>query len=685
MRFISENDRTRQLLQEWAGESQLVTANFFFWNAGKDKMQKSKLGLMQGLLYQIVDQSEDIDLDRVSGHRRTDDDFDWKRPWTRKELSQALKSLVENLTLKRRFCFFVDGLDEYESDGLEEGTHADLVEYVETLAQCASVKVCVSSRPWNTFENAFAGIGRFKISMQELTAADMRTFVQARLAADSRFAALPAEEQLAELVVIIQKRAAGVFLWVVLAVNDIRRGLSEGDDLETLQRRLEHLPQELDAFLERIFRSIEPVYQQLAARVLLMVSHFRISVLELSYLEELAQNPDLALSAPINACASTEVSVRLERAKRSINKWCKGLVEVFEAEPDNTRVGFSHRTIADYIRSREESGEISRLAGSTFSTRLTNCSLALFLAKSLPDEPRNIQQRAENFLLGARDAAMQSDARCMPLLEELDRVCSIRLAHGHDAHWSNEVLQGDIISPRAPTGYSLVALLAHYRLEVSALRVLDKDRDKHTKQQLHFALTASLGIATPRSRAGKMMSGVVTRVLSELVKNLLLDNPSLDVNEQLLLLWDRPCSVWQALLIALIGSELSIASGAPHLREDTLSAADLFLSSGADPDVEVFFGPDERSQSFQNALATREQDMAKTVFSRERPNLYRELRLLLERASQAKMANVVDSTVDAGFNTATWARRPRPPSMSEPSENDSKRPKVAYEPVRDPG
>jgi hypothetical protein len=53
MKYLSENQHTFTSLKSWAGTTQLYTASYYFWNQGND-MQKSRTGLMQSLLYQVL-------------------------------------------------------------------------------------------------------------------------------------------------------------------------------------------------------------------------------------------------------------------------------------------------------------------------------------------------------------------------------------------------------------------------------------------------------------------------------------------------------------------------------------------------------------------------------------------------------------------------------------------------------
>ena len=59
MSYISEHPQTMETLQVWSGNEKVVTPSFFFWNPGSE-MQKSSLGLLRSLLYQIVQEYPDL-------------------------------------------------------------------------------------------------------------------------------------------------------------------------------------------------------------------------------------------------------------------------------------------------------------------------------------------------------------------------------------------------------------------------------------------------------------------------------------------------------------------------------------------------------------------------------------------------------------------------------------------------
>jgi len=60
--------------------------------------------------------------------------------------SRVQKSLSNK---SQRFFFFIDGLDEFD------GNCTELVDFVLEHSARSNVKMCVASRPWLEFEDAF--------------------------------------------------------------------------------------------------------------------------------------------------------------------------------------------------------------------------------------------------------------------------------------------------------------------------------------------------------------------------------------------------------------------------------------------------------------------------------------------------------------------------------------------------
>lgn len=121
MKTAVDHPKTQAALKQWAGSVKLCQANHFFWNQGFP-MQKSRTGLLQALCYQILRQIPTL-IPMIDSDHLTHEE------WSLKELEALFDRIMVETdpttgSLPTRFCFFIDGLDEYEG---EEGDIADLV------------------------------------------------------------------------------------------------------------------------------------------------------------------------------------------------------------------------------------------------------------------------------------------------------------------------------------------------------------------------------------------------------------------------------------------------------------------------------------------------------------------------------------------------------------------------------
>lgn len=180
MRYIYDHSTTTQLLSSWSGSKTLEVVSFFFWNSGTAE-QKSQQGLIQGLLNELL--SRHLDLISVVFPE------EWKRLKNQDLSNQALTEFKPTLYgLKKAFeillsrtdlktCLFIDGLDEYEGD--RDGSYADITYFFLELAARSNVKICISSRPWPIFEEAFHSSPSLRV--QDLTHDDIVLYINSKL------------------------------------------------------------------------------------------------------------------------------------------------------------------------------------------------------------------------------------------------------------------------------------------------------------------------------------------------------------------------------------------------------------------------------------------------------------------------------------------------------------------------
>ena len=80
-------------------------------------------------------------------------------------LLEAFKLLVLEITKSKRMFLLIDGLDEFKGDHSEQ---LMLVEFLYNLLSLTpNIKMCVSSREWNVFADAFNA--RPSLRLEDLT------------------------------------------------------------------------------------------------------------------------------------------------------------------------------------------------------------------------------------------------------------------------------------------------------------------------------------------------------------------------------------------------------------------------------------------------------------------------------------------------------------------------------------
>lgn len=371
MKFLDGHEKTRSALRYWAGSKTLVTASFFFWNLGVD-MQKSQEGLLQTLLYHVLRQVPSL-IRIVCPVHWNNDGFE-QPEWTRREILKTLHELRKQTFDTTRFCFFIDGLDEYE------GAHGDVIELINSFTSAEDIKIVISSRPWDVFEDAYGRNSGQSLRLQDLTRNDIACFVRDNLEKDQNFRQLKLKDRRYEdFVQEIVERASGVFLWVFLVVRSLRRGFSNADTVSELQERLRVLPTELEVYFGHMMSTVEKVYHKQAARLLLICFHApkALTVMTASKFDEEDISFGLATkSQPLDAYGYTQ---RVEIASRRIKARCTDLLEV-----RGNRVNFLHRTVYEFLDLPDTRRVLYNRAGNNFDTDNYFCNAMLYQIKTLP-------------------------------------------------------------------------------------------------------------------------------------------------------------------------------------------------------------------------------------------------------------------------------------------------------------
>jgi hypothetical protein len=188
--------------------------------------------------------------------------------------------------------------------------------------------------------------------MQDFTLPDMIKYASTNFEENQGFKELENEHPAfsKRLVKEIAEKASGVFLWVVLVVKSLLLGLTNGDEIEDLQKRLDDLPSDLEDLFQKIFDDIEPSYRLQASKLLQLFRAFfhPPTILSLAF----AEYPDIedALEYPVKELTNQEMISKIERTRRRLNSRCRGLLEVpYHNFNEDSRVSYLHRTVKDFV------------------------------------------------------------------------------------------------------------------------------------------------------------------------------------------------------------------------------------------------------------------------------------------------------------------------------------------------
>ncbi|KAJ4312865.1 hypothetical protein N0V84_009719 [Fusarium piperis] len=465
MKFITSHDSTRSKLQIWGAGKRVITASHFFWNAG-NSMQKSLTGLFRTILYQVLKACPElIEIVCASRWEPSSDPSVPTEPWDEAELVSAFKTLSCQKSLTLKFCFFIDGLDEFTAGGHRyTGTFEELLDPLRALASSDSIKICVSSRPWDAFEKEFSK-SKWKIQLEDLTREDIRRYVKEELGADSRFQALSRTDgRCGQIPDIIVKRAQGVFLWVYLVVNSLKQGLFNDDDYSDLQQRLDELPDDLQRYFEHMLQSIEAIYWDKTTRIFRAVvcAEQSLPLLGFGFLDQEMDNPGYAITMQTRPLSEVERDEACQRLKTRLNARCRDLLyvtnNVGETGVFRYQVDFLHRTVRDFFLDTGVLDDIMQQRPTkSFDPHLSLCKIMLGLSKIMATDKLNSQvynhlfTLADSLMYYARNVEetharvyeeeehcenQESVTELFDILDELDRLNSERLGH-LGLHWTN--------------------------------------------------------------------------------------------------------------------------------------------------------------------------------------------------------------------------------------------------------
>jgi hypothetical protein len=594
MKFLFEHEQTRVHLDSWAHGNVTMAASFF-WSAGSE-LEKSHIGLLRALLYQILDQHPE--LMQVMFPER------WKavprastqqKPWTEHELLTALKLLSQAPASNLRLFFLIDGLDEFSGD------HQDLIESLQELNNSPAIKIFVSSRPWVVFESAYGSNVHCSMELHELTVRDIDIYIATRLESLRHDGILTGDE-LKELGNEVRIRAEGVFLWVTLAIKDLRRGIGKRDSMFVLQTRLANYPSELHDFYQHILDNIDPVYRTFTGRLLLtMVSSVNSAdVVYLHLWMNYRFDSDAVHDTQWCPKSGPELHRLLDQGEFCARNWVGDLIGPILTymscrSPDScdctvdkflraTRPYFSHQTVYQFVQQKADDGTLAQMAGPGFDPLLADLYLTLGFSKyckNIEAFARSIDlilledSHPEGFGIGNTNAPFVEPIVQIALA--FDRIGQQITRPLHWTHWTINELHDNV--PRSPLDCQHSTLMSYMLIRAAKSKVLvgmllELQSHSITAGQRRFLLESALipGLYIDQERGDYHWP---QKIVTELVKTLT------DVNEPLRRVkCSLDYSTWQIFLLWLHDEIYWTESDE---TVDFIELIQAFVSHGADP------------------------------------------------------------------------------------------------------
>lgn len=320
MRYIHDQERK--------ASNQRAIISFFFNGRSKEDLARSTEGMYRSLLHQLYDTFSAL---KTAANQR----YPTENPhtWTLGVLEDMFREAILNLAADEDVVCYIDALDECATDQVRSA-----IACFETLTQSATIQqtpflICFASRyyPQITMHTHVES----KLDTQNQHLQDIAEYINNRLI-------LPAPMK-GELHEEIEKRCSGIFLWVVLVVDMVRKSFDEGATRRQLHNLLTALPGELEALFASIAQNADAGFA-IALRWVLFSNR------PLSYPKELYFAIRCGLRDLTSAYWNKD-EVTLDMMHKYVLHVSRGLVERAPQKHDDDAAQLVHESVKEYLLS----------------------------------------------------------------------------------------------------------------------------------------------------------------------------------------------------------------------------------------------------------------------------------------------------------------------------------------------
>ncbi|KAJ5508980.1 hypothetical protein N7527_011123 [Penicillium freii] len=348
-----------------------IVLSFFFYSSGTE-LQSSALGFFRSLLLQLLDQDEYSRPEFMKICRK------YCKPreklqlkWQQVELEAHFQKLVIDCSTRRKILIFVDALDECNDKDRDR-----LISFIHGLrgqikSRLNRPGICVTCRPYPDGQIK----ADFQVRLEEENQDDIESFVEHELRLSDE-----SVTDIEELKRTLLSKADGLFLWLVLIIQQIHHMSGKGLSLRRIKSELLECPQELDKLYEGLLGNIQDD-ELLEACTLFQWVCFAIRPLSL---DELRIAMTVHLSGSKGSLREYEdgdnpqlIPSEAKMRKRMIHL-SRGLVDMGSAKLGDGKaiVGFHHDTIRNFMLSKGLSYLNERLHEPRSLTQIASVQLA---------------------------------------------------------------------------------------------------------------------------------------------------------------------------------------------------------------------------------------------------------------------------------------------------------------------
>ncbi|KAI1174175.1 ankyrin repeat-containing domain protein [Nemania sp. FL0916] len=223
----------------------------YFFNARGGVLEKTPLGMMRSIVYQLVSKSDTIyhafievyREKRAEYYRKNTQQQHYGIQWQQPELKGFIQSIAKQQQ-PEPLLLLVDALDECADTEVR-----DVVSFLETISSTAvesgtELRICLSSRHYPEI-----GMKRQLTLVMESTnehQKDIARYVLENLCVPDH-----------SIVSQVQRTAGGVFLWAVLVVTTLNSAYNEGQG-GSMQERLDQTPKDLEGIFDMLLERKGP-------------------------------------------------------------------------------------------------------------------------------------------------------------------------------------------------------------------------------------------------------------------------------------------------------------------------------------------------------------------------------------------------------------------------------------------